>query len=66
MGTYFFGFIGAFVRWVFKGFKGRYIDVWHGPKSDDLSDNAGDELINNIIGMFVFFLLAMIIFKLGL
>ncbi len=64
MGTYFFGFIGAFVRWIFRGFKGRYRDIWN-VDDDDLFNTSGNELINNIIGVFVVVLIVILIRELN-
>lgn len=51
LGTYFFGIIGAFVRWIFKGFEGTIKETWEGPKYEDRADSAMYEIINNVIGM---------------
>ena len=54
MGGIFFGFIGAFVRWLFSGFKKKFSDIYR-PETiyENVEDIASEEMKNVIIG-FVF------------
>lgn len=61
LGSYFFGVIGAFIRWLFKGFKGSYNEIWEGNKDTDFIDSTTNEMLNNIIGVIFCFLLCILI-----
>lgn len=66
-GSIIFRFIGVLIRWVFEGIifklvrKGKiksFKEVWNGPYSDDLANNASYEISNIIIGIIVFLVIA--------
>jgi hypothetical protein len=43
-------FVGTFVRWMFKGFRGSFKDTLNPLNSNDIIDQASYEFISNIIG----------------
>jgi hypothetical protein len=53
-------FFGALVRWLIKGFKGTFKDVWNGPSNEDGNLSADYEVSTNIIG-FVFIVTLIIV-----
>jgi len=52
IGSILFGYFGAFVRWMFKGFKGTYKKTLDGPENYELPDRAAYEMTNIFIGAF--------------
>jgi len=46
--------IGIFVRWMFKGFRGRFIDIWN---------NQNSEMLTGLIGFVVLVLFSLLIMK---
>jgi hypothetical protein len=70
LGTYFFGLIGASVRWIFhllmrllKITNNRFSfkEMWLGNDKENPENEAGIEMFNNILGMVILFIVAMIL-----
>ena len=65
MGNYFFGFIGAVIKWFFylffnlifkKGYR-SFKKVWLGPDYEDPIDGVSYEMSNTILGLIVIVIL---------
>ena len=61
MGNYFFGFIGAVIKWFFylllnlilrKEYR-SFKEIWNGPEYEDPIDGVSYEISNTIIGFIV-------------
>jgi hypothetical protein len=61
LGAIFVRRFGAFVRWAFKGFKGKYQDTLDGPKTDDPINTISYDLVTTVIGIIILFILSMLI-----
>jgi len=56
-GSIVFRFFGTLLRWIFKGFRGSFPEVWKGDGS------AGYEMISNVLGFIFICLLGFLIVK---
>jgi hypothetical protein len=60
-GALIFRRVGAFIRWIFIGFKGRYNDVLEGPNCEDPIDSASYELVTKVIGFITIVVLGILL-----
>ncbi len=58
-------FVGTLVRWLFKGFKGHFSEVWSGGDELSSGNKAEYEFTTNIIGFATVFVLIILYFIFG-
>lgn len=74
LGNYIFGFFGALLRWTYykalifftgKKLKVSFINIWLGTKKEISIDDLSNNMINVILGIVFFILIAEMIISLG-
>jgi len=57
--------VGTFVRWLLKGFKGSFSDVWSGGNELTTGEKAEYEFATNLIGITTAFIIIILYFIFG-